>query len=249
VERPRLLLVPEFTELEWTIKPLLENWAEVASYDAPGVGAESVSDGELERMAADGAHRRALIAERGLEEVSRRNWERFIVVSDSGANHAATRLASARPHAVQAMAFGHACLSLESEGERAPINAEVRSAMESLVSQDREQFVQHALTQLTGGSYDEALASRILERVPMQLLTRAWLQESDEPADRLIRDLEFPLLLVKHEGCLMYTDEGFEDAAAAFPRAATASVKDKPSVSAEFADRLREFCEAIPLPA
>jgi pimeloyl-ACP methyl ester carboxylesterase len=245
VERPRLLLVPEFTELEWTIKPLLEEWAEVASYDSPGVGAESVSDADLERIAADGAQRRALIAERGLEEVSRRNWERFILVSDSGGNHAACRLASARPDAVQAMAFGHACLSLESEGERAPINAEVRSAMESLVGQDREQFVQHALTQLTGGSYDEALASRILERVPMKLLTRAWLQESDERADRLIRDLDFPLLFVRHEGCLMYTDEGFEDAAAAIPRAQTASVADKPSVSRQFAELLREFCEGI----
>jgi hypothetical protein len=249
VERPRLLIVPEFTELEWSIKPLLEEWAEVASYDAPGVGAESVSEAEVERMATDGSHRRARIAERGLDEASRRGWDRFVVVSDSGGNHAACRLACSRPDAVQGMAFGHACLSLESEGERAPINAEVRSAMESLVSQDREQFVQHALTQLTGGSYDEALASRILERVPMKLLTRAWLQESDERADRLIRDLDFPLLFVKHEGCLMYTDEGFEDAAAAIPRAQTASVADKPSVSRQFAALLREFCEAIPTQA
>jgi hypothetical protein len=246
VDRPRLLLIPEFTELEWTIKPLLEEWAEVASYDSPGVGVEFVSDIELERIAADGAHRRALIAERGLEEASRRGWKRFIVVSDSGGNHAACRLASARPDAVLGMAFGHACLSLESEGERAPINAEVRSAMESLVGQDREQFVRHALTQLTGGSYDEGLANQILERVPMKVLTRAWFQESRDPerADRLIRDLDFPLLFVKHEGCLLYTDEGFEDVAAAIPRAQTASVADKPSVSAEFADLLRDFCES-----
>jgi hypothetical protein len=46
----------------------------------------------------------------------------------------------------------------------------------------------------------------------------------------------------------MFTDEGFDDAAAAFPGAATASVKDKPSVSAEFADRLRQFCDEVPLP-
>ena len=47
VERPRLLILPEFTELEWTIIPLLEEWAEVASYDAPGVGDEAVTDAEL----------------------------------------------------------------------------------------------------------------------------------------------------------------------------------------------------------
>lgn len=246
MERPRLLLVPEFTELEWTIKPQLEEWAEVAAYDPPGVGAESVPDSELERIAADGSHRRAVIAERGLEEASRRGWERFIMVSDSGANHAASRLASERPDVVQAMAFGHACLSLESEGERAPINAEVRSVMEHLVGQDREEFVRHALTQLTGGAYDEGLANRILDRVPMKLLTRAWLQETDEPADRLIRNLDLPLLFVKHEGCLLYTEEGFEDAVAAFPDARAAAVDDKPSVSPEFAEMLREFCEAIP---
>jgi hypothetical protein len=249
MERPRLLVVPEFTELEWTIQPLLEEWAEVASYDPPGVGAESVPESELDRIAEDGTYRRALIAERGFEETTRRGWERFIVVSDSGANHAATRLASERPDAIQAMAFGHACLSLESEGERAPINAEVRSAMERLVGQDREEFVRHALTQLTGGSYDERLANRILERVPMKLLTRAWFQESDERADRLIRDLAIPLLFVKHEGCLLYTEEGFEDAAAAIPRAETASVSDKPSVSPEFAELLKEFCEGVPAAA
>ncbi|MGH2922808.1 MAG: hypothetical protein ACRDKH_02105 [Solirubrobacterales bacterium] len=238
--------MPEFTELEWTIKPLLEEWAEVASYDPPGVGAESVSESELDRIAADGAHRRAMSAERGFDEATRLGWERFIVVSDSGANHAACRLASERPDAVQAMAFGHACLSLESEGERAPINAEVRSAMERLVGQDREEFVRHAMTQLTGGSYDERLANQILERVPMRLLTRAWFQESDEPADRLIRDLPLPLLFVKHEGCLLYSEEGFEDAAATIPRAETASVSEKPSVSPEFAEILRGFCERIP---
>ena len=37
--RPRILLVPHFSELDWRIKPLLEEWAHVASFDAPGVGA------------------------------------------------------------------------------------------------------------------------------------------------------------------------------------------------------------------
>ena len=35
---PRLLLVPSFTELEWGIKPSLEGWADVATFDAPGIG-------------------------------------------------------------------------------------------------------------------------------------------------------------------------------------------------------------------
>src|ERR671937_797305 len=35
---PRLLLVPSFTELEWGIRGSLEDWAEVATFDAPGIG-------------------------------------------------------------------------------------------------------------------------------------------------------------------------------------------------------------------
>src|SRR5947199_229500 len=40
--RPRLLLIPSFTELEWTIRPALEEWADVASFDTPGVRGEAL---------------------------------------------------------------------------------------------------------------------------------------------------------------------------------------------------------------
>ena len=40
--RPRLLLVPSFTELEWGIRPELEEWAEVVSFDCPGVGGNEI---------------------------------------------------------------------------------------------------------------------------------------------------------------------------------------------------------------
>jgi hypothetical protein len=247
MKKNRILLVPEFTELEWAIKPRLEEWAEVATYDSPGVGTESVSDDELEAMASDAVLRRERVAERGLEEVSRREWERFVVVADGGGIPPASRLAAdVRPGAVAGIALGHASLSLEHEGRRAPIHAEVQAALLNLIDRDREEFVRHALTQLTGGSYDEELAGRILERVPLKLLTRGWLQGGDEPADRLIGGLDCPLLLVKHEGCLMFTEEGFDDAVRALPRAQTGVVVDKPSVSAEFAELLREFCERLP---
>jgi hypothetical protein len=62
----------------------------------------------------------------------------------------------------------------------------------------------------------------------------------------LLAQLECPLLFAKHEGCLGSTDEGFEDAVAAFPRAQTVSVTDAPLTSAVFADALREFCEKTP---
>ena len=58
MDRSRLLLVPSFTELEWEpIRPQLEEWAEVASFDLPGVGNEP------------GAERldREIVVNRGLE--------------------------------------------------------------------------------------------------------------------------------------------------------------------------------------
>jgi hypothetical protein len=49
-------------------------------------------------------------------------------------------------------------------------------------------------------------------------------------------------MLVKHEGCLMSTDEGFEDVVAALRNAETLAVSDAPTASAEFANELRRFC-------
>ena len=59
MERPRLLLVPMLTEVEWVIRPLLEEWAEVASYDAPGVGDEPAVETPARRRQRDAAWRRS----------------------------------------------------------------------------------------------------------------------------------------------------------------------------------------------
>jgi pimeloyl-ACP methyl ester carboxylesterase len=94
MSRPRLLLVPEFTEISWTIRPQLEVWAEVAAYDPPGVGDEPLPpDAEV-------AFTHELIAQRGLEELDRRGWDRAVVVADGWGIAAAARVADARPHAV-----------------------------------------------------------------------------------------------------------------------------------------------------
>ena len=99
--RPRLLLVPSLTELEWTIKPLLEEWAEVASYDAPGVGSEPSAEGlRLEATAG-----------RGLEELDHRGWDRCVVVGDEFGSLVAVLLARAREDAVIGLALGHATAS------------------------------------------------------------------------------------------------------------------------------------------
>jgi hypothetical protein len=53
------------------------------------------------------------------------------------------------------------------------------------------------------------------------------------------------MVLAKHEGCLMSTDEGFEDAVAALPEAETVVLSDAPSVDPGFADAIRGLCERV----
>ena len=55
-ERPQILLVPSWSEVQWAIKPLLAEWADVASFDPPGVGAEPPAEGRIpEAIVARGA--------------------------------------------------------------------------------------------------------------------------------------------------------------------------------------------------
>ena len=233
--RPRLLLVPEFTELEWAqIRPRLEEWGEIASFDLPGVGAEPPAE-SLDRDA---------VVSRGLEELDRRGWDRCFVASDGWGIASAARLALRRPSTVLGLALGHAKLSHRREGKRAPINGAVWAAMNELIEKDHEEFVRYAIAQVTGGSVDEELAKRMVDRFPAELTATGWemITRDDEDIGELLGRLDCPLLFAKHQGCLMSTEVGFEDAAAAFPRAETVAVEDAPTSSVEFAEALRKFC-------
>ena len=236
---PRLLLVPLLTEVEWIrIRPALEEWAEVASFDAPGVGKEPPAR-EFSREA---------IADRGIEELDRRGWESCIVVADGSGVATAIRLAESRPDSVEALALGHARLSDEMSGERPTRNREVFEAVGQLLRVDYGNFVRYGFAQATQGSFGEELAEQILERVPRDVGSAAWRMVIKEGGrfEPVLRELDVPLLFAKHEGCLGETEEGFADAVAAFPDAATVSVPEAPSVSAEFAAALRSFVERLP---
>lgn len=237
--RVRLLLVPLVTELEWLmIRSELEQWAEVASFDAPGVGTEPPAE----------AFGRDAIARRGLEELDRRSWDSCVVVADGGGLATALRLAELRPEAVEAMALGHARLSDDMEGDRRPRNREVFEAVGQLLRVDYKNFVRHGLAQATQGSIGDEFAKRMLERVPEEVGRATWemVAEQGLQFEPVMRQLGVPLLFAKHEGCLGETDEGFEDAVAAFPDAAVLSVPEGPSVSSEFASALRSFAERLP---
>jgi pimeloyl-ACP methyl ester carboxylesterase len=225
--------VPVLTELEWRIKPLLEEWAEVASYDAPGVGKEP----------PPAEYTNDAVVDRGLAELDRLGWDRYVVAGDEFGTLNAARLAAARPESIAGIALGHACLTLAREGEHAAVNADVMGAFESLARLDYRTYVRH-LTQVTQGAYDDEFAEQYLERVPQEVSLAYPANESGEIGP-LLRQVGAPLLVARHEGCLGWRDESFDALLAAFPGATTFSTPQKPSACEQFAGALRSFCESL----
>jgi pimeloyl-ACP methyl ester carboxylesterase len=248
---PRLLLVPSFTELEWGVKPLLEAWADVVTFDAPGVGSSRIPfDLEPERLLDPGllTRWREEAARIGLDAVDSRAWARFVVVTDSWGSPTAVRIAASRPSSVVGLAIGHAALSHSTEGDRAPERAGVRSALVELARQGSEAFVRYGIAQMTRGGIDEETAQKMVERFPDMDLVTATLEalgEQAEPIGDELRAIDVPLLLAKHEGCLGSTDEGFEDIVNAFPEAEIVICPEMCASSPTFAEALRPFCERV----
>ena len=230
--RPRLFLVPQWTDVEWTIRPLLEEWAEVASYDP----AEAADRGPAIREA---------LVEAGLEKLDALGWDSYFIAGDTFGTASAARIAVERRDRVRGIALGHACASWDMDGDRAPLKKELWEAMAQLMHQDLDSFIRYGITQLTQGSFDEDVSQQMVERVPADQLESVWTLIRDEPAPigELLAEADRPLLLAKHEGCLMFTDEGFEDIRGAFPDARTVAVPKAPCADEGFARALREFCD------
>ena len=236
MDRPRLLLVPHFSELAWVIKPELEEWAEVASYDPPRTAVEE-SPGTLHEAVAD----------RGLVEWDERGWDSCFIVGDGLGVPMAVEIAATRRQRVLGLALGHASLSQRRDGDRPPISEAVWSAMTEMIRTDRDGFITNAVTQLTRGSFDEALAQRLLTLYPGRDLEAGWLAltRPDLRFGEALAELHVPLLLAKHEGCLLHTEEGYEDAVAAFPDARTVVTEHACCTDPAFARALREFCGEV----
>lgn len=244
--KSRLLLVPNFTELEWVIRPRLEEWAEVLAFDPPGMGSEPISEQDRERVLSEGGMRE-LVARRGLEKVEELGWDRYFVISDGEGNGAAALIAAQRPEAVRGVVLGHACLDYSMEGKRPAVGGEVWAALRALMDRDYDGFVRTGIVQITGGNYADELAERIVERADRRIAEALWEAISEEPIDigALLAGVEAPLLLVEHQGCLMFTEEGFKDAVAAFREASTYSFPEPGTISEAFAGALRSFCAEV----
>jgi pimeloyl-ACP methyl ester carboxylesterase len=234
------------TELYWLIRPLLDEWADVASYDPPGVGDEPSAEGP----ALDA------IASRGLSELENRNWTRCLVVGDVTGGVAAIKLARMAPERVVGLALGHATLSHRRHGARAPLDPEVDAAMDRMMATNYRGAVRQevAIWDPRRGRRAEPppdeLVDRVVKRLPASTataLSNSLSREAEALGDLepTLRGLGLPLLLAKHEGCVSHTEEGFDDAVAAFPGAQTVVCSVRPSVSEEFANALRTFCARV----
>jgi hypothetical protein len=235
--RPRLLLIPGYSELEWVIRPQLEEWAAIAAFDAPGVGDE----------APPHVYDALAVAERAAAEVDRLGWQSCVVAADEYSIAAAVRFASRHRDAIQGLALGHACLSFSPEVDPPAVNAEVRSAFIQVAELGDRTFIRH-LTQITQGFYGEELADRMLERIPTgvaQAYVRDNMSDPGEWIGDALRDLGKPLLLAEHDPCLLFTKDGYDAAVSAFPDSMRVSCREKPTVSATFAEALREFCRKV----
>src|SRR6266545_4835367 len=172
--RPCLLLVPEFTEVEWTIRPLLEEWATVHSYDPP----YELRPSELTRQN---------LVERGLSELDTLGCERGFLVADGWGIAPAAHIADRRRDRIAGFACGHARLSNRRDGPDPPINPEVYAAMTTLIDNDAPSFVRFGIAQVTGGSVDEEQAERMLERIPLDMMVEGWAAlTADEPFSEVL---------------------------------------------------------------
>jgi pimeloyl-ACP methyl ester carboxylesterase len=234
--------------LEWVIRPQLAEWAEVATYDPPGVGSEPIHDVELDELRRGERSIRGLFVRRGLEEIDRRRWHRCFLIADGYGTATAARIALERPEAIQGIALGHASLSYDMEGERAPVSREAWAAMQQLLRHDHREFIRHGIVQITRGSVDDETAKQMIQRFPDgEFIGRTWeaLEAEHEPVGDMLRKVGRPLLLAQHEECISFREEGFEDAVEAFPDARIVRVPGAPATRGEFAGAVRDFCEEV----
>ena len=221
MSRPRLLYVPLFlAEESERFAATVGEWAEVASFDIP--------------------------PDRGVEAALARldelGWEDAVVVADSQAQPLAVAVTDRHPDRVRAVALSHAVGRYRFTGERPALHPEVVSAAGRLLDTDYMAFWR-AVTQFTQGGLPDAWVERWAAAIPQARAKAFWSEIGDsEPAvaERL-RDYPGPVLLGQHKDCVLWTQEGFEDAVAALPEAKVVRCREIPVFDPAFGEALRQL--------
>ena len=245
-ERPQILLVPSWSEVQWAIKPQLEEWADVASFDPPGVGAERPLEGRIPEA----------IVTRGAAEIEQRGWTQCIVAGDDFGSVSATLIAAAQRPRVVGLALGHACLEYRLEGPRPTMHTDILDVGRRLLDVDFRSFIRQDVglwdsrADYSARSADE-IVDEMVKRVPREFALRFMdelekgIEEAGASLEPFLRELDLPLLLAQHTDCVVFTPHSFEGFVKAFPDAATLATPASPCLSGEFAESLREFAESL----
>ncbi|HEX8742050.1 MAG TPA: hypothetical protein VF712_02855 [Thermoleophilaceae bacterium] len=233
--RPRVLYVPIFAGFEARpFTKLAGEWADVETFDGPGIGTRAGEPvGGPAGVAAAGAAR--------LDELG---WERCVVACDSHAQAAGIELAVRDPR-VGGIAVSHPAPDYSTTGERPALSEAIFTAGAQLLATDYRSFAR-ALTQLTQGTLDDEWVEGLIATVPHAVAQEhmARIALEGELVPRLSgEDLE--VLLAGHSGCLMWTPEGVEDAAAALPDAQVVHCDDVPMADEAYYAALRELCARV----
>jgi hypothetical protein len=235
--KSRLLLVPSISELEWRpIRPLLEEWAETASYNI--VDAEA--SGAPPRLDLDAAIRR------GINQLDSRGWTDALIAGDQFGAGLAVLIAERWSGRVNGLALGHACLNYRREGPRPAISTIVADFQVQLAELGPAAGKQ-MLAQGMEMTYGAEIGAAIMERLPENFardFSRFLLAHGDIDLEPYLRKVDAPLLLAEHVDCPMWTQHGFEQIAEAFPQAARIALRDNPGSSPDFAAAIRRLADA-----
>jgi hypothetical protein len=217
--KARVLYVPLFIAAEADrFAAVVADWAEVASFDVP------------EQEAVEAAHAR-------LDEIG---WDECTLVVDGYAQGLGVEIALHDPIRFGAVAVGHAALRFSTQPPRPALHPDVVAAATHLLENDHMAFWR-AVTQLTQGGMPDAWVERWAASVPKERAraTFSGLIDSQAPAAEPLAAFDGPLLLAQHKDCILWTDEGFEDAVAALPEARVVRCREIPVFDPTFGEALR----------
>jgi len=236
VTRPRLLYVPMAAAFESESFAALADWAQVESFDAPGVGANRDAEPAGLRGIVDAA----------VAAIDALGWDRFGIVCDSHAQLAGVEIALRERERVGAIFIGHAAARYTPDGERPAMSPEVFAVGQRLLETDYRSFAR-AITQMTRGQMSDEVVERWIDLVPYavaeQLLTE--LSETQPVLAPRLREVDAPVVLARHRDCVLWTREGFDDAAAALPEARVVVCERIPEQDPAFHDAIREFSAVL----
>lgn len=232
MSRQRLLYVPIAAGRESEAFAAQVEWAETATFDAPGAGANRAA----EPRGVEG------VVAAALARLDQLGWERYAIVCDSHGQAAGIELALRDTDRVQGICVGHAAARYGIEGNRPAMVPAMHQAAQQLLETDYRTFAR-AVTQMTQGLWSDAQADEWIADVPQPVAYDILNDMAERQPELVVRlgDAAFPVVLGKHVGCVMWTSESFDDARAAVPHAIAVECEGIPTQHPAFLDAAREM--------